>query len=92
MTIGQAKEELVKRYKYLYENASFILAPYMHEETENELKARNETFGNNHTTPIIYLNLKFYNRIVAIFEEFLLSDKKMEESYLYKMVEKNKNS
>jgi len=92
MTIEQAKEELVKRYKYLYENASFILAPYMHKETQNELKARNETFGSNHTTPIIYLNLKFYNRIVAIFEEFLLSDIKMEESYLYKMVEKNKNN
>ena len=91
MTIEQAKEELIRRYKYLYENAYFILAPYMHEETENEIKTRNEIFGSNKTTPLIYLDLRFYQRIVKYFEEFLLSDKKMEESFLYIMIENNRN-
>ena len=36
MTIEQAKQEWVRRYKYLYENAYFILAPYMYEQTEEE--------------------------------------------------------
>lgn len=38
MTLDQAKQELVKRYRYLYENACFILAPYMYEQSEEEFK------------------------------------------------------
>ena len=34
MTLEEAKKELIKRYKYLYENAYFILAPFMCEETQ----------------------------------------------------------
>ena len=37
MTQDQAKQELVKRYEYLYENANFILAPYMYEQSKQEL-------------------------------------------------------
>ena len=38
MNIEQAKQELVKRYKYLYENAYFILAPYMYEQSNEEFE------------------------------------------------------
>lgn len=38
MTIEQTKQELVRRYRYLYENAYFILAPYMYEQSEEEFK------------------------------------------------------
>ena len=38
MTLDQAKQELVKRYRYLYENAYFVLAPYMYEQSEEEFK------------------------------------------------------
>ena len=36
MTLAKAKHELIKRYRYLYENAYFILAPYMYEQTEEK--------------------------------------------------------
>ena len=42
MTLEQAKQELVRRYKYLYENAYFILAPYMYEQSEEEFQNRNK--------------------------------------------------
>ena len=38
MTLDQAKQELIKRYRYLYENAYFVLAPYMYEQSEEEFK------------------------------------------------------
>lgn len=38
MTLDQAKQELVKRYRYLYENTYFILTPYMYEQSEEEFK------------------------------------------------------
>ena len=40
MNLENAKGELVKRYKYLYGNAFLILAPYMYEETSEELLKR----------------------------------------------------
>lgn len=36
MNLDQAKKELIRRYKYLYENAYLILAPYMYEQTEED--------------------------------------------------------
>ena len=30
----QIKQELISRYKYIYENAVYILAPYMYQQTE----------------------------------------------------------
>lgn len=38
VTLDQAKQELIKRYRYLYENAYFVLAPYMYEQSEEEFK------------------------------------------------------
>lgn len=95
MTIEQAKQELVRRYKYLYENANFILAPFMREQTQNEynefVKKDIEKYGySNMKEPLIYLNINVLDSINSLFEEFLLSDKKMEESFLYQMIENKK--
>lgn len=76
MTTEQAKQELVRRYKYLYENATLILAPFMY-------KSQPEGF--------IYLKINLLDDINFLFEEFLLSDKPMEKSSLYKMIERKKN-
>ena len=38
MDLLRAKQELIRRYKYLYENAYFILAPYMYEQSEEEFE------------------------------------------------------
>lgn len=69
----RAKLEMVKRYKYLYENAYFILAP-IYKQREK------------------YLKTDELNNINSIFEEFLLSDKPMEESLLYQIMEKNREN
>ena len=87
MTIEQAKQELVNRYRYLYENAYLILAPYMHEQTDEEyqesvdrhLKEYGRTIIDK---PMIYLNINSLDSINFIFEEFLLSDKNVEDTEL----------
>lgn len=96
MTIEQAKQELVRRYKYLYENAYFILAPYMHEQSkeefENMVKKDTEKYGSTFfTKPLIYLNINRLDSVNFIFEEFLLSDKKLEDTELYKFIESKRN-
>ena len=47
MTLEQAKQELIKRYKYLYENATFILATFMYKQTQEELDATNKKYNLN---------------------------------------------
>lgn len=96
MTIEQAKQELVRRYKYLYENAYFILAPYMYEQSEEEFKRQVDENLKKYNVgvlkkPLIYLNINRLDNINSLFEEFLLSDKPMEESSLYQMVENKRN-
>lgn len=96
MTIDQAKQELVRRYRFLYENAYFILAPYMYEQSkekfENMVKKDTEKYGRiSFTEPLIYLNISTLDDINSLFEEFLLSDKPMEESKLYKLVNSKRN-
>lgn len=101
MDLLRAKQELIRRYKYLYENATFILAPFMREQTEEEyenyLKDLKENGWNEHEISEfakekdIYLNIDIYDIINSLFEEFLLSDKKMEKSSLYQMIESKKN-
>lgn len=96
MTLDQAKEELIKRYKYLYDNASFILAPFMYEQTEEEYKVRVEKdikkYGRTFfEKPLIYLNLNIKEYIVVLFEEFLLDDIEMECSSLYQLIESKRN-
>lgn len=97
MTVEFAKQEMVKRYKYLYENSYFILAPYMYEQTEEEFEKMCEENLNKYDDcllkkPLIYLNINRLDSVNSIFEEFLLSEESMEESFLYRMVESNKNN
>lgn len=96
MTLEQAKRELIKRYKYLYENANFILTPYMHKQTKEELDATNKEYNLKIKDLSIYLKLNIFEQsnktIMSMFEEFLLSDIKMEDSRLYKFVESNRNN
>lgn len=96
MTLEQAKEELVRRYRYLYENAYFILAPYMYEQSEEEFKKQVDEYLKKYNDgilkkPLIYLNINRLDNINSLFEEFLLSDKLMEETSLYQMVESKRN-
>ena len=96
MNIEQAKQELVRRYKYLYENAYFILAPYMYEQSNEEfeitvvenIKKYNDPILK---IPLVYLNINRLDSVNSVFEEFLLSDKPMEESLLYQIVESKRN-
>lgn len=96
MTIDNAKEELIRRYKYLYENAYFILAPYMYEQSEEEFKKMVDEYFKKYNNsilkkPLIYLKINILDNINSLLEEFLLSDKPMEESSLYKMIESKRN-
>ena len=96
MNKEQSKQELIKRYKYLYENAPFILAPFMYEQTEKEHKVIKERDLERydtvyHQNPLIYLNINTLDEINLIFEEFLLSYIPYEESRLYKIVESKRN-
>ena len=96
MTLEQAKQEFVRRYKYLYENAYFILAPYMCEQSEDDFKKQVDEYLGKYNDPIlkkplIYLNINRLDSINSLFEEFLLSDKPIEESSLYQMIESKRN-
>ena len=81
MTKEEIKQELIRRYKFIYENALFILAPYMHENTPY----------NKNIKSSIYLNV-LPQELLLLIESFLLSDINMEESELYKFVENNKSN
>lgn len=88
MTLEQTKQELVRRYKYLYENAYFILAPYMYEQSEEEFKKLVDEYSNKYNgivrllkKPLIYLDTYQLNNRAPLFEEFLLSDKPMEKKF-----------
>ena len=72
----KSKDELIKRYKYIYENSMLILLPYVYVKYEgNKTVLRFKKIDE-----FLMLNL----------ESFLLSDIKMEESDLYKLTENNK--
>ena len=96
MTEEFAKQELIKRYKYLYKNAQFILAPYMYEQTNEEYliskREYKQRFNEELSSPII--SLKFYldSPLIPALEEFLLSDIPLENSTLYQTLEKEKNN
>ena len=47
MTNQEAKNELIKRYKFLNEYASFILSPYIYEGVDSKIK-----FEMENRTPI----------------------------------------
>ena len=72
----KSKDELIKRYKYIYENSPLILLPYVYVKYEN-----------NKTT----LAFKKMDEFLLLrLESFLLSDIKLENSDLYILTENNK--
>ena len=78
MNLDQAKQELIRRYKYLYENAYLILAPFMYEQSEKEfLETQKRCLEKYHMCPLkepsIYLKIDHLDRINSLFEEFLLT-------------------
>lgn len=79
MTNEEIKEELIKRYKFIYENALFILAPYVDEMKKTEYK-------DTDIKSFIYVKT-LSNELLLLIEFFLLSDIKMEESSLYRFIE-----
>lgn len=96
MTLEQAKQELIKRYRYLYENAYLILAPYMYEQSEEEYQKMVDRDIKEYgrcliNEPMIYLNINTLDSVNSTFEEFLLSNKNIEDTELYKFVENKRD-
>ena len=92
MNSEQAKKELVNRYKYLYENAYLVLAPYMHEQSVEEYQRMVDEYKKRYDidsfkSPLIYLKISIYDSINGMFEEFLLSDLNINDTKLYKFIE-----
>lgn len=88
MTIKEIKEELIKRYRFIYKNAPFILAPFMYEETEEELKETNirrKKMGlDEENKPLIYFKQPNKKTLVML-EELLLSTIPLEETEFYNL-------
>lgn len=90
MHLEYAKEELIKRYKYLSENAEFILAPFMYMQSTREFEETKLMY--NIKEPLIFLNLDIKNTaMMNIFEEFLLTNENIDTTVLYKSIERNKS-
>ena len=94
----QIKQELINRYKYIYENTAYILAPYMYEQTKEERDKLNEKFRKeNKNHPCISNDLSIYlkelpSELLLDLESFLLSDIPFSQSKLYiELEEKKKN-
>lgn len=90
MNLEHAKLELVSRYRYIMGNAHLILAPFLCEQTEEEfLQCKDKMmreYGYQITVPLIYLDFDKLDTIVPVLEAFLLSDKRLEESILYRRI------
>ncbi len=93
MTLKEAKQELIERYKYLYENAILILAPFMYEQPQKEDKTKSKPIHQQSRLvdePLIYLKINRLNSIIPLFEEFLLSERPLKQSKLYQMMKLRK--
>lgn len=98
MTKEQIKQELISRYKYIYENAVYVLAPYMYQQTEEERDKLNEKYkkeDKNH--PCISNDLLIYLKelpsdLLLDLESFLLSDTPFNQSKFYIELEEKKKS
>ena len=81
MNIEIIKEELIKRYRFIYENALFILGPLVKEVNSPFLGLEK----------VINL-LDLPEDCAYLLEEFLLTDKEMEETPFYKKMLELKNN
>lgn len=94
----EIKKELIDRYKYIYENTVYILAPYMYQQTKEERDELNNQYKNereNH--PFITNELLIYLKelpadLLLDLESFLLSDVPFEQSKLYTELESKKKN
>lgn len=109
------RNEIIKRYMYLYQNKELILALCIgtgieKEKLEKKIKESERLLSSNsvYNTELMKLELenanydleheKYYlmanvnDSIVDMYEDFLFSDKEMEELDLYKHIEGVKNS
>lgn len=109
------RNEIIKRYMYLYQNKELILALCIgtgieKEKLENKIKESERLLSSNsvYNRELMKLELekanydleheKYYlmanvnDSIVDMYEDFLFSDKEMEELDLYKHIEGVKNS
>lgn len=95
----QIKQELINRYKYIYENAVYILAPYMYQQTKEEREELNKKYRKeNKKHPFItndlLINLnELPSELLLDLESFLLSDVPFNQSKLFvELEEKKKNT
>ena len=94
----QIKQELINRCKYIYENAVYILAPYMYQQTKEERDRLNKEYRKeNKNHPFISNDLLIYLKELPVdllldLESFLLSDIPFKESTLYIELEKKKKN
>ncbi len=84
------KKEFIDRYIYLYKNSEYILAPFMYEESKEDIVRRNERYKEmnldfKNYTPLIYLRID--DKTLALLEDFLFSDKEMVDSEFYRKLE-----
>ena len=97
MEKAKVKEELIKRYKYIYENATIILAPYMYEQTKEEREKLNSEYKKDGYEALISDKLLIYLKKLPVellldLESFLLSDVPLNESKLYIELEAKKKN
>ncbi len=94
----QIKQELINRYKYIYENALYILAPYMYQQTEEERDKLNEKYRKEYKKrPFTSNDLLIYLKelpsdLLLDLESFLLSDTPFNQSKLFVELEEKKKS
>ena len=100
------RNEIIKRYMYLYQNKELILALCIgtgieKEKLEKKIKESERLLSSNsvYNRELMKLELEKYylmanvnDSIVDMYEDFLFSDKEMEELDLYKHIEGVKNS
>jgi len=93
--IENYKEELINRYKYLYENITYILAPCMYEETEEDVKKRIKKLCCSKEE--LTLKRLIYRKgldidILSMLEEFLLDDIPFKDTIFYNYLEEQKQN
>lgn len=93
----QIKEELINRFKYIYENSEYILAPYMYKQTESERNEINKKYKEEGFDSLISDELLIYLKKLPVnllldIESFLLSDIPFSESKLFNELEEQKKT
>ena len=88
------KQELINRYKYLYENVTYILASYMYKETEDDIKKRLRKLCCSEeelTKKALISRKKLDIDMLSLLEEFLLGDIFFKDTVFYNYLEEKKN-